>query len=257
MNNEKDKKESSQQSQSDLYSPSGLILKPHLSTSAEKQAIIKRTEKIVTAIYLVSSLLPDADPLRLSLRSQSLEFLSFVTHAVDFLQNNADSVVAKTQSIISLLTIAYFSGYVSEMNKNILIKELEWFAHEVTHRGHFLLSGVVIEEGYFAAPESQVKNQSFIGQVSQVPGQAKIAHQGQSQRRNKQLAPRAISPRKNQRKQNVIDVLKKNGPINIKDIVAQVKDCSEKTIQRELASLIKDKLVKRNGERRWSIYSLV
>jgi hypothetical protein len=36
-----------------------------------------------------------------------------------------------------------------------------------------------------------------------------------------------------------------------------IKDCSEKTIQRELIVLVSEKVVKKEGERRWSVYSIV
>lgn len=52
----------------------------------------------------------------------------------------------------------------------------------------------------------------------------------------------------------VLDFVKKNKGVSIKDISAVVRGCSEKTIQRELASLITQGLVRKVGERRWSQY---
>lgn len=59
------------------------------------------------------------------------------------------------------------------------------------------------------------------------------------------------------RRERVITVIRDKGEASIKDIVEVVTDCSEKTIQRELNSLIKDSIVHREGERRWSKYKLV
>jgi hypothetical protein len=58
------------------------------------------------------------------------------------------------------------------------------------------------------------------------------------------------------RRDRILDVLKEKGPVTIKDITDVVTDCSEKTVQRELIALIKDNRVHREGERRWSKYSL-
>lgn len=59
------------------------------------------------------------------------------------------------------------------------------------------------------------------------------------------------------RRERVIAVIRDKGEASIKDIVEVVTDCSEKTIQRELNALIKDNIVHREGERRWSKYKLV
>jgi hypothetical protein len=59
------------------------------------------------------------------------------------------------------------------------------------------------------------------------------------------------------RRERVMNVLKDKGEATIKDITEVISDCSEKTIQRELISLIRDNIVHREGERRWSKYKLV
>ena len=59
------------------------------------------------------------------------------------------------------------------------------------------------------------------------------------------------------RRAQIIDFLRDNTDATIKDIMGIIKDCSEKTIQRELMSMIKDNIVVREGERRWSKYKLV
>ena len=59
------------------------------------------------------------------------------------------------------------------------------------------------------------------------------------------------------RRERVLNVVRDKGEATIKDIVNVVTDCSEKTIQRELISLIKDNIVLRLGERRWSKYKVV
>lgn len=60
--------------------------------------------------------------------------------------------------------------------------------------------------------------------------------------------------RHSDRTDRILDVVRKNGSVSIKDIAAVVRGCSEKTIQRELTLLIQQGLVRRVGERRWSHY---
>lgn len=52
----------------------------------------------------------------------------------------------------------------------------------------------------------------------------------------------------------ILEFIRKNKQSSIKDIAAVVKGCSEKTIQRELGTLIEQGLVRKVGERRWSVY---
>lgn len=59
------------------------------------------------------------------------------------------------------------------------------------------------------------------------------------------------------RRTRIIELLQGIGEASIKDISGTITDCSEKTIQRELNALIKDNIVQRKGQRRWSTYSVV
>ena len=61
---------------------------------------------------------------------------------------------------------------------------------------------------------------------------------------------------KNDRQQIILDIIREIGESSIKDISDNIKDCSEKTIQRELNTLIYDGVLKKIGERRWSKYIL-
>lgn len=59
------------------------------------------------------------------------------------------------------------------------------------------------------------------------------------------------------RRERITQVLTSRGQASIKDISDVIKDCSEKTIQRELNTMIKDSIIVREGERRWSTYMLI
>ena len=64
------------------------------------------------------------------------------------------------------------------------------------------------------------------------------------------------SPVLQARRQQIVAALNGKGPISIKDISDSVVGCSSKTIQRELNYLIKDRIVVKIGDRRWSKYTL-
>jgi predicted HTH transcriptional regulator len=62
-----------------------------------------------------------------------------------------------------------------------------------------------------------------------------------------------FSPRQSQ----IISEIKTMGQLTIRDLIGKIEGCSEKTIQRELLSLVEVGVLKKEGERRWSRYSMV
>ena len=58
------------------------------------------------------------------------------------------------------------------------------------------------------------------------------------------------------RRTRIATILEAKGEATIKDISEIITDVSEKTIQRELNAMIEEGQVQRQGERRWSRYSL-
>jgi DNA-binding transcriptional ArsR family regulator len=66
----------------------------------------------------------------------------------------------------------------------------------------------------------------------------------------------AVREKGTSRREQVLAVIRDKGEVSIKDISEVVTDCSEKTIQRELMTLINDGFILKYGERRWSRYRL-
>ncbi len=72
---------------------------------------------------------------------------------------------------------------------------------------------------------------------------------------SEQTAPPKVHPSPD-RRTRIRTILEAKGEATIKDISEIITDCSEKTVQRELQAMIEDNIVKRQGERRWSRYSI-
>ena len=67
---------------------------------------------------------------------------------------------------------------------------------------------------------------------------------------------------KKQRSDDIINFIRKNiGGVTITDIkngvYGSLSSCSEKTLQRELISMVKNGVLNKTGEKRWSRYFLV
>lgn len=219
----------------------------------------KKTEKIVQAIYAVTSHFEDHEPLKIELRERSLSFLS---HALALNAENSYEVTIITQSfftsvleIASLLKIASISGMISSKNISILEKEIESLSRFL--RDHISSSevskGLILSKDFFAtdlpgtpaSPKGQDKNNASVtsSQLNQNSSKNVV---------NKEY----LKDKKNNRQHDIIELLKKQSNLTIKDFTKVIQGCSEKTIQRELISLVEKGIVVREGERRWSRYSL-
>jgi DNA-binding transcriptional ArsR family regulator len=65
-----------------------------------------------------------------------------------------------------------------------------------------------------------------------------------------------VAVKKNARQSVIINLLKRKREIMIKDVAPLIEGVSEKTIQRELLAMVEQGIVKKEGEKRWSRYSL-
>lgn len=59
-----------------------------------------------------------------------------------------------------------------------------------------------------------------------------------------------------QRQALIIKEIRSKDHLTIRDLIGKIEGCSEKTIQRELLSLVETGILKKEGERRWSRYSI-
>lgn len=91
-------------------------------------------------------------------------------------------------------------------------------------------------------------NELEVSELSQspLPSQTK----GQTDKRQITAIPKGHS----ERRDAILKVVTDSGKVSIKDISKVIRDCSEKTIQRELSELMHSGLVRKEGERRWSMY---
>ncbi len=244
----------------------------YFSDDVEFVFVYKKTEKLATAMYMVTNLFSDNEPMKWSLRKKVGDLLSdslsykdmFASKQIDFV----NTLKTKALELVSLLEIAMRSGLVSQMNYSILRGEFSNLivTLDTTKTDEKRGENELLSKGFFAAP-APLEQTHFPRVHSASPSHA----QGHIQREPKPVLQERETTRKAERKasaeehtakrsnrQNtILSVIKKRGEISIKDISEIIKDCSEKTIQRELNSFISAGIVKRAGERRWSKYSLV
>lgn len=243
----------------------------------------KKCERLATAVYLVTNFLSDTEPLKARLRALSLDFVrdaSFARvgggttegHSLDVLRGNILETLA-------LLELAFVSGLLSEMNFAILKREYAALrdAIEIKKASHESRTDNILGETFFGSSfHSETPRHKDIftkGQNNQhvsltMPDRKHIVRddvvkpeQHKRIQDNKVLHHLDNDERLNlgreTRRTQIIKIVKDSRDVTIKDIVSHFPDLSEKTLQRELISLVESGVLKRTGERRWSRYSII
>ncbi len=226
--------------------------------------IFKKTEKITAALYLVSGLLKDDEPIKWELRDRGIDLLSSSFTASSSLPGDKNAVIQSlftaALETLSLLNVAKISNLISTMNHRLLVREIDSVVGMLRDRlaQSAENAGYVLSESFFKTPDlfstgfrSDSRNRASIEAASPRAKQennsdGKMVSQGHV----------SVQAKKNQRQEMILSVLRARSGVTIKDFSKVIQNCSEKTIQRELIELVEKGIVKKEGERRWSKYSL-
>jgi len=228
--------------------------------------IFKKTEKITAALYLVSGLLKDNEPIKWELRDRGVDLLSSSFNASSSVPGDRNvviqSIFASALETLSLLNVARVSNLITEMNHRLLVREIDNVLSLLRDRlaQNAENAGYVLSESFFKTPDLFSSGFSSPGALSRNQGRDFSNRQsGQKTAQNGDLVSQGhhnSQVKKSERQEQILGILDTRSDLTIKDFSKVIKDCSEKTIQRELIELVQKGLVKKDGERRWSRYSL-
>lgn len=209
--------------------------------------IFKKTEKIVCAVLYVLRSNPDIrhdDTLVSTLETTSDKLMDSV-HTT--LKATSGARVLRLEDL-KVALIAFESRLNMAAAGGVLAYELL----EVFHQELFTLSRSLKR---YSTPDGRPV---FFDEIAPVSYESRKTRERVTRERSPQLASGSgASVQTEDRRQRVLEVIRDKREATIKDISERVTDCSEKTIQRELIDLIKDGIIVREGERRWSKYKLV
>lgn len=282
------------------------------SQMERSEFIVRKSEKLTTAVYMVSDIIPDREPVKWKMRETSIELLSDITLSAT--ASSAErlaylrGVVKKIEKMVSFLDVAWTTRILSEMNASILREEFLALRELVDAEIRELLAGRVertsippmypirqkrgdvVSAGRDAArtqevprgrnpdshsaplpvsPVSSARSSSGAPvSHSAVPGTPDLSPPSTTPPRYSppSAAPAQHSPHygqehenrinKDDRRKIILALLKQRSKLTVKDIAKSIPGFSEKTIQRELLSMLADGQVLKEGEKRWTTYSL-
>jgi predicted transcriptional regulator len=234
--------------------------------------VFKKVEKITAALYLVSGLLKDEEPIKWELRDRGMDLLTSSFTASSALPGDKNIVIqalfTAALETISLLNVAKISNLVTDMNHRLLVREIDQILTMMRDKlaANAESAGYVLSESFFKTPNlfsGDFKNVSSTN--ADTKSDAKISQSGVvkktlsgnvAQLSSTHKGHADVQEKKSERQEIIISALKGQSNLTIKDFARIIKGCSEKTIQRELIHLVDNGVIKKEGERRWSRYSL-
>ena len=237
--------------------------------------VFKKIEKITAALYLVSGLLKDEEPIKWELRDKGMDLLTSSFTASSTLPGDKNVVIQSlftaALETISLLNVAKISNLVTEMNHRLLVREIDNILGLLRDRlaANAESAGYILSDVFFKTPN--LFSTDFKSPAGHSAGHqtGQSSHGGSSSQSHQKLDGEILAlnkhihkghadvqEKKSERQELIITALKGQSNLTIKDFSRIIKDCSEKTIQRELLHMVDTGLIKKEGERRWSKYSL-
>ncbi|MFA6999679.1 MAG: DeoR family transcriptional regulator [Candidatus Paceibacterota bacterium] len=259
MNNQKDTQKTSLNS----YGQSNVLDVKSLNNRPIYEFANKKTEKLVTALYMVTDCMDTDDALKVKLRELGVGLLSDMyklsTLSPLDKHNHISSSLSHVYEVLSFIEIAYTIGFISEMNTAILKKEFmiligELESHQKKDK-HFTF---ILDEQMFSARQDLAVNKEVKRTLSDSVSFINKESPLQNFKSNKlNLSSTTNLTDKKDRIEKILNLIKEKKDISIKDISSSFTDCSEKTIQRELNSLVEKGQIKKTGAKRWSRYQVV
>jgi hypothetical protein len=220
------------------------VLNNNIIDDAEYLFLLKKTEKIILATYILTDFIPESESIKATLKDNSYEVLDAVCRLITSRSERFNFIKQIKSLFIKLLTqynLAYISGYISQMNASIIKDEI----------GNLIR---VIDDFERELEDERLPDlkQNYFNVDSRNKRQYKAKKRKNEELQNTNTTTNIGSDRGSR----ILEIIKDKGEVSIKGISEVILDCSEKTIQRTLNKMIEDGLIVKSGERRWARYSL-
>ncbi len=222
----------------------------------------KKTERVSAAVHLITASLKDTDPIKNILRSHALSLLDknllFLSKDIPVSLFSLEEFIVESKRLVSLLCSASLGGLISQMNFSVLEREVHNLIFSLQNKSLTPKKGSLSLIKEFFEPEKsrlamkeQDKRQIFLRDKN-----SGYLHAGQLTGDQNIKGQSMPEKKKESRRSSIMSMLQSKNSLTVRDFLGSIKDCSPKTIQRELLDMVKEGVLKKEGEKRWSRYSL-
>lgn len=236
--------------------------------------IINKTTRISTVTLMLADVLDSNVELRSEIQRSAIGLVKDATDSVHSAKNR-EALVRGLVSIVALLDVAQKSGLLSKMNTETLSDEIASFSEFLTtiewHTGRRYAEDVYfggeIPRDVFSPEPITTRSETYyrrerdmrdLGIFTRHPERVSYdaGQQKDIEQKERFQYKEKLQEIQKDRRAIILGLVQKKDRITVKDVSNVIKDCSEKTIQRELLALVKQGVLKKEGERRWSTYSM-
>ncbi len=258
-----------------------IVNENNLCLIEDNNLLVRDIQKVMKATYMITNLFPKHETLASTLQNTVI----FTQQCLfNYVRDNNKKSLDKSRyylyELISLYNVAHSIDIISEMNHQILEKEIlkliQLITAEISLNSNNHIKKISLDhifdknnfisihndnrthEPSFEIIKNITKSEKKIFQTTdkKEPIQKnKFSPKKMSYKKIPQTPQRKISL-KNKRHENILNILKQKKDASATDVCSLFKDCSSKTIQRDLRELIKNKMVTKKGDRRWATYNL-
>ncbi len=253
------------------------------------QYVVKKTEKIAQALYVLTGHLPAEEPFRRNIREKSLRlvddlFALQTEPGMETLLLN-QIVNQRFNELLSILEIGVRASLLSDMNLSVIkseILKLRQLVKDTKLQSDH--QAVQLSDSFFVTASTPRRQTVTLDQPSDssVLSQSKLPNPSPNlnPRTNKFTATNneesasaektnsadtaesnARSSRRqgrnhSKRRQSILGLFRDQDEISINEVQGVIEGCSQKTMQRELKSMVESGLLEKRGKKRWSTYVL-
>lgn len=268
-----DKRKTSPALRSKNADKNDFVLEQHIFSNVfekdiKRVFIYKKSERLAKAIHLVAPAFREAPSLRDRIDKVAV---SLVDASITPTAKARETLSRELLALSSILSIARTGEMLSEMNAEIISKEAQDLLLEIASYEEprvFLDNVPSLAELSREAEKAQANaktdesnkwlNRGLVSKSLTRSPSSFVKKTGVSSKRNPKGHKGQVKDtvEKTSRRDAIVSVVRAKGSAYIKDVSTVIRNVSEKTVQRELASLVNDGVLVRTGSRRWTSYSL-
>lgn len=218
--------------------------------------IYKKAERLAKALHLIAPAFSESASLRNRIDAIAIGLVDAAVLPPGIART---ALSRELLALSSVLSIARTGGLLSAMNAELIAREAHVLLQEVAVYEEprlFLDEAPTLSSiAKSALKKDSTQSANLVAREHSKPRPVRV-NTATIDKRHIKDTPRTPSGAVKDRREAVMSVIRNKGSVSIKGISTMIRGVSEKTIQRELLSLIEAGIVEKQGERRWSVYSL-